>query len=387
MFLATAIRNNFVSLAEAQNTYKQNVILVNTLVTSVLTSSLPTLNQNPPDWQDFITAYAAANGDALNWVNNVMARLLNVPDEVQSYNDIISQILQDAKTQASTLISQPTDQTALKILHNDLANLSTQMNLVVTFISGSVTNIQSFKSKLPDMANQLQSIADKATADANVDQQQIDKLNQDIANLQADIKSLTAAIVALGIADGVALTLGVVATIAAWPVGALTWLVLGPVVAVATTYIALDAIKIKTDQAKIESDQTQITGLTADVATLHVLAKNYASMSTQAQALEGNLQAILTEWTTLEADINAAITKIRTALSDASAENFNAVLNDINNAITEWDAGYAQAGVLHLDLQVNNAQLQIGMTSTDVQAALNNGQTLSIIDYYNRLTA
>jgi chromosome segregation ATPase len=387
MFLATAIRNNFVSLAEAQNTYKQNVVLVNTLVTSVLTSSLPTLNQNPPDWQDFITAYTEANGDALNWVNNVMARLLNVPDEVQNYNDIISQILQDAKTQASTLINQPTDQTALNILHNDLANLSTQMNLVVTFISGSVTNIQSFKDKLPDMANKLQSIADKATADANVDQQQIDKLNQDIANLQEDIKSLTAAIVALGIADAAALTLGVVATIAAWPVGALTWFVLAPAVALSTTYIALDAIKIKNDKATIESDQTQITGLTADVATLHVLAKNYASMSTQAQELEGNLQAILSEWTTLEADINAAITTIRTALSDASAENFNAVLNDINHAITEWNAGYAQAGALHLDLQVNNAQLQIGMTSTDVQAALNNGQTLSIIDYYNRLAA
>lgn len=56
MLLSHAIQKNVVSLAQAQNTYKENVIAVNILVTSVLTSSLPTLNNNPPDWQEFVTA-------------------------------------------------------------------------------------------------------------------------------------------------------------------------------------------------------------------------------------------------------------------------------------------------------------------------------------------
>lgn len=74
-----------------------------------------------------------------------MARLLDVPDEVQGHNTIIGQLLQDASAQASTLVNQPSDQMALQILNQDLTGLSNQLNIVVTFISGAVTNIQSFQ--------------------------------------------------------------------------------------------------------------------------------------------------------------------------------------------------------------------------------------------------
>lgn len=387
MKLAHAIRKNVASLAQAQNTYKDNVITVNTLVTSVLTSSLPTLNTNPPDWNDYVSAYTTAKSDALDWVNNVMARLLDVPDEVQNYNPIISQLLNDAQTQASILKATPGNASALAILNNDLNALSSQLNLVVTFISGAVTNIQQFQDKLPDMAAQLQSIATKSSNDANADQKQIDSMVSQINALQADIKSLTAAIIALAVVDGIALTIGTVATIALWPEGALVWLVLGPAVLAATTVIALDGIKITQDKDKIAVLQSQMTGITADVSTLHILSNSFGQMATQAAALQTNLQAILAEWQTLESDVNSAITEIRTAISDTSSSNFSAVLDDINDAIGEWNDAYNQAGALHLDLQVNNASLQLGMSESDIQAALNGGTTIGVIEYYNQLGA
>jgi hypothetical protein len=384
LLLAHAIRKNAKTLADAQTTYKQNVVAVNTLITSVLTSQLPTLNQNPPDWTTFTNAYVQANSDALGWVNNVLARLLEVPGNVQNYNSIISQLLQDAKAQGTTLVSQPTNQTALQILNQDLNGLSGQLNLIVTFISGAVTAIQNFGDKLPDMATQLQTIATQSAVAAKADQAQIAKLNADIQKLNADIKSLTAAIVALSIADGIALTLGTVATIALWPVGALVWFALGPAVAVATTYIALDAKQIVADKAAIEGDQKLITGITADVATLQVLTTNFASMAAQTEVIEGNLRSILEAWQTLETDVNAAITDVRTAMADTSSANFQAVVNDVNNAITEWNAAYAQAGSLALTLNVNNAQLQFGMTPSQVQSALASGTQMNVIQYYNR---
>jgi hypothetical protein len=323
----------------------------------------------------------------LNWVNTVMARLLAVPDDVQNYNNVISQLLQDAKSQTQTLIGNPNNQSALTILNQDLNGLTSQLGLVTTFISGAITAVQSFQDQLPQMATALQTIATKSINDANADQKLIDGLAADIANLQQDIKSLTAAIVALSIADGIALTLGVAVTIAAWPFGALVWFMLGPAVAVATTFIALDAQKIIADKAKIQGDQQQITGLTADVATLKLLANNYSGMVTQAQQVETSLQAILTAWQALETDVSTAVTDIRTALSDTSASNFQAVLNDVNDAIGEWNAAYAAAGALHLDLNVNNAQLTLGMSSSEVQAALAGGQTFDVITYYNQLGA
>ena len=385
MALANAFSKNALSLAVEQNAYKTNVIAVNTLITSVLSSKLPTLNTNPPDWNDFVSAYEKADADALNWVNNVMGRLLNVPDEVRSYNPTINLLLNDAKTQAQTLVKNPNNQIALSTLKTDLTNINNQFSLVVSFISGALTAIQQFKDILPDLATELQTIANKSTADAKADEAEITKLQADIDKLHDEIKSLTASLVALGIADAVALTLGTVATIAAWPEGALAWLVLGPVVAVATTYIAIDGEKIVADKKAIDQDQAQITGLTADVATLHILAKNYAAMATQTDEIEANLKAILAEWQVLENDVNLAITDIKDAVTDTDTADFGKVVLDLNDAITEWVATYEQAGDLNITLNVNDAPLTVGMSEADVKAATNKGKTTDIIEYYNQV--
>ena len=385
MALAQAISKNALSLAVKQTTYKENVVAVNTLITSVLSSNLPTLNQNPPDWKEFQSAFEAADTGALSWVNNVMARLLDVPDDVKSYNATIAQLLADAKSQAQTLETDPTNKTALQTLNTDLNNVSNTLNLVVTFISGALTAIKNFKDELPTLATNLQTIADKSAKDASADQAQIDKLNQDIDSLKAEIKSLTASIVALAVVDGIALTLGIVATIAAFPEGALVWFVLGPAVIAATAVIAIDGVKITADKKLIESDEQQITGLTADVAALQVLSKNFASMSAEATDIETNLQAILAEWQTLESDVNAAVSDIVEAVSDASSANFTAVVSELDDAMTQWAAAYKQSGDLHLELNVNSAQLQVGMTQDQILAATGAAPTVDINKYYNQI--
>lgn len=383
MSLAAAFEKNASPLTEAQITYKENVAIVNTYVNSVLTSRLPTLREDPPDWQDFITAYENANSDALQWVNEVMARLLRVPKDVQRYNPEISQLLGDAKAQAEKLVAQPSDAAALAALEQDLAGITDQLSLVTTFISGAIQAIREFGDNLPKMGAELQTIATKSAHDAQVDEEEIQKLNKAIEELQSEIKSLTAAIVALGIADGIAITLGVVVTIAAWPVGALAWFALGPAVAVATTYIAIDAEKIKAKNAEIKADQEKITGKTADVATLKILAKNYETMAAESEQVEANLQAILTAWQQLENDVTAAVTDAKTAISDASAKAFAAVRDDLDGAIGAWDTAYGEAGGLVIELQVNNAPLEIGMSSSEVQSALAKGKSMDIIDYFN----
>jgi len=385
MALALAISKNALSLAVKQTSYKENVVAVNTLVTSFLSSNLPTLSTNPPDWADFTTAFEAADAGALTWVNNVMARLLNVPDEVQSYNATISQLLADAKTQAMTLESDPTNKTALQTLNTDLTNVNNTLSLVVTFISGALTAVKNFKDELPTLAANLQTIATKSAVDAKADQAQIDKLNADIDTLKAEIKSLTASIVALAIVDGIALTLGIVATIAAFPEGALVWFVLGPAVIAATAVIAIDGVKIKADNDLIKSDESQITGLTADVAALQILSKNFTAMSTEADDIETNLQSILAEWQTLESDVALAVNDIKLAVTDAGSANFTAVASDLDDAIVEWAAAYKQAGDLHLELNVNNAQLEVGMTQAQILAATAAAPTVDIITYYNQV--
>lgn len=125
--------------------------------------------------------------------------------------------------------------------------------------------------------------------------------------------------------------------------------------------------------------------MTADVAALQILSKNFTAMATEADDTEANPQAILVEWQALESDVALAVNDIKTAVTDAGSANFTAVVSDLDDAIVEWAAAYKQAGDLHLELNVNNAQLEVGMTQAEVLAATGAAPTVDIITYYNQV--
>ncbi|WP_444941426.1 hypothetical protein ACJJI3_02815 [Microbulbifer sp. ZKSA004] len=55
----------------------------------------------------------------------------------------------------------------------------------------------------------------------------------------------------------------------------MTWFVMGPVAAVASTFIALDAAKIVADQKSIQDKQAEMDLITTDVSTLQVLSQSF----------------------------------------------------------------------------------------------------------------
>ncbi|HEX5712395.1 MAG TPA: hypothetical protein VFX85_03680 [Solirubrobacterales bacterium] len=385
--MAAAIKRNAPALAQAQATYKENVVVVNTFVNGVLTSKLPNLTNRPPDWEEFLTAYVRSGSDALEWVNEVMARLLEVPKDVASYDETVSALLEDARNQTQILVAEPGNQAAHLVLNQDLKAIASQLTMVIRFVEASITAVNDFGDRLPELATHLQVIATKSANDAKADKQKIEQLNADIESLRRDIGVLTAELIGLGLAEGVALTLGTVATIAAWPVGAAVWLLMGPVVAVATTYIAIDARKIVADKEKIAADQREITGLTEDVAALQVLTSHYAAMAAQTTEIEAGLVAILAAWRQLEERATMAIAEIQEAIDGAGSDAFEAVLADLEQAVVEWRTVSAEAGSLVVDLQVNDAELEFGMSPAELQAALAGGQTLGIIEYFNQVGA
>jgi prefoldin subunit 5 len=380
-----AIQKNVVPLGTAQATYKQEVIAVSMQMTSVLTSNLPTLNQSPPDLQDFISTLSDAKSAASDWVNTVLFRLLGVPGQVRTYQDSVVAYLTNALNETNTLIQNPNDSTAAAGLQADLNNLRCTLTGVRIVIDSTVRAIENFGDKLPRIAMDLDSIATGSAADAQADQQQIDKLNAMIEDLKQAIKRLTAAIVGLAIADGLALTAGLVATIAAFPEGALVWFVTGPVIAVATTFIALDAEEIKADKARIQGLENQIQGITADVATLGILSKNFSDLATGTTTVASSLNTVLQMWQNLETDVVDALAGINAAIADKTSESFGRLRADLAEAMHEWNQLYALAGNLHLDLNVNTAGLQLGMSRSQVQAAAAKGKVVDIIQYYNTL--
>jgi hypothetical protein len=387
MSLATAIRQNTDALGQAQTSYKESVLLVDTFVSSVLSSKLPVLKNPPPDLAEYTLAYTNAKTGALRWFNDVACRLHSTPHSVRVYNDTMVAQLDDAKYQAQTLVDNPSDQVARALFTHDLDGLTRQMRLIGVFIDAVIKELGTFEDALPALASQLETIAVKSAHDAHLDQTRISQLAADIQTYEARIKTLTTTLIALGVVDGVALTIGVVTTIALWPIGAVVWLVMGPIVAVTTTYIILDAEEIKADKAKIDADLATIAGLEADVAVLQLLSKSYAAMVSQVEVVKTSLTQMLAAWTQLEGDVSAEVNELQKTMLDANSSLFQGVLDDIDDATNTWNVFYNAAGTLEIDAKVNNAELKVGMTSSEVQSALAGGREMDIIDYFNEVGA
>lgn len=96
--------------------------------------------------------------------------------------------------------------------------------------------------------------------------------------------------------------MGSVATIAAWPFGLVSWLVLGPAIFVASTFIVLDSIEIYNDKKKIEAAQGDVNDLESSIVVLDNLAIQFEEMSNNVSLLESHAQAVLNEWLLLEQD-------------------------------------------------------------------------------------
>jgi len=380
-----AIRKSLPRLVEAVNTYKTNVCLVNTYVNNVLSSSLPSITPVPTDWQQYVSLWEQASSGALTWVNQCMSRLLGVPQDVITYDTAITALLQDAITHTKALISNPSNQAALAALNNDLTVLPQQLGTVETFITNSLQALQNFTDVLPTLATQLQTLSNLAIADNNADQQQIQTLQTQIQQLQDDINSQTTNIIGLSIADAAALTLGIVSSIVAFPVGLVAWFVMGPAVAVATTFIALDAIQIENDKSAIDDAQGLMSQLTAACSVLATMSTTYSNLAAQSQTIQTALQNVLTEWRVLSGDTRNAVFDIETAIHDEKGANYQSVLSDLDAAVVEWEAANTQAISLVLTLNVNNASLQVGMSQSAVQQTLASGTTVDLITYFNGL--
>ncbi|MDW6094252.1 hypothetical protein SBX64_17065 [Vibrio rhizosphaerae] len=364
--------------------YKANVAAVNSCVSRVLDSQLPTLQLPPDNWSEFCQTYTEAQSDALIWVNQVVARLDNVPEDVQSYNGDVMALLKDAMDMAKCMINYPARRTMyVSMLNQDLTMVTKKLDMVLGFVQGTVDALKNFQNILPEMAQKLQNLANMASKEEGVDQKKIAELKDDIANLNKEIDSLTAAIVALGIADAAAIALGTLATVVAFPVGAVAWLFCAPAIAVATTYIVLDAEKIKADKAKIEAKEGEMDKRTQDVATLHLLAQTFQQLADSSKEVQDNLEQIVQNWNGLVNDLSGSIADVQKAALDCENCDDQAIVDDLEQAITCWNDAYGDAGNLTIELNHSDANIELGMNQEQVEKAYKSSNVVDMVTYFN----
>jgi len=379
-------QHNPLTLATATSSYKDNVIKICNYVSAVVATNLPTLSHPFEDWDKFEKKYISAKTDALNWTNNVLSNLLETPKDILEMNSAVQIGFTDIINYADDLIKDPGDlmtRQALKVELNKLLKIiASNENEVLDLIQ----RINKFASDLPQQAKNLEALADQATKQEGVDQDKVKELSDAIDSLQSEIDSLVAEIVALGIADAACIAMGVAAVCIAGPWGLVTWPFLGIGIAVATTVIVLDGVKIKNDMDKIKSKQNEVNEYTQDATLLKKCADTFKKLSKQATAIQANIKEIVQEWFKLEKSIQMVIDELEQAESDMKSEDWTHVKKEFTTALKDWNKMIDSVGPLNINIQGNDAQIKAGMSQAEVKSAYDQGTNMDFVEYIRKIS-
>ena len=239
---------------------------------------------------------------------------------------------------------------------------------------------------MPAYAAQLTQLANLMTQDKEADSGKIKELEDLIDKADNEIDNLTAEIVGFGIVDAAAITLAIVAVAAAGPLGMVTWIFLGAAVAVATTYIAIDASKIKAIKKDIEAKEDEIGQYNAAITILVEQAKKYQEMSNCFKDIQDNLKDIVAEWEKISGGLGEMQNEIENASKDYDTSDWQSVKTDFENAQEKCEA--VKGSIKNLDissLQAAKAELHIGMSEQEVKTAIEEAGTIPVVDYISKL--
>ncbi|MDU1904589.1 MAG: hypothetical protein E6772_07380 [Dysgonomonas sp.] len=364
------------------DTYVMNYTEVCNYVSAVNQSKLPVLKKPPTHWNEYEKCLINAKAAAIEWVNEIAARLKALPAELINADEDMLKLFNSAIDQCNYLIKDPTDEHARKKLKKNIDNSLEDIKDLIEKLDSIIKRMSNFRDTLPEQARNLQRIADLAMQDEKVDQKKIKELTEKVNDMNNEISDLTAAIVGLSIAAGIGITLSVIAVAAAGPIGMLTWIFTGAAVATAVTFIAIDAVKIKNLKAEIESLQSSMNDYSADVAALQLTSQTFGELAKKAKAVENNMKYILDIWKALQYDLSSISKEIEKSGEKYKSEDWKAVKSSFEKVIQLWNQFQKEVQLCNLnDMKGNTAKLEPGMSSAEVEKALKNGQDVELIKY------
>ncbi|KDN98956.2 HBL/NHE enterotoxin family protein [Pseudomonas donghuensis] len=381
--LANSIRKNSKRLSEAQESYRSSVESVSSYMMTVS-------KQFPPDYinplsnqEAFNSTLREARGEAKQWNENVMDELISVPGNILHDSSRVSSAFDDAVEATNKLIENPNDKYAPENLDDSLAQLLHIFNHESNQVQGTLELLEDTKNNLPLIAVQLKDAAFDCEEGVKYDQGKIDELQRSISDLEQEIASLTRDIVGLGGAEAALFGVGAAAVGVAGPFGLITWIVLAPAAVVAGVYIALDSEKIKSCNKQIESITNSMDGYTIDIANLQISTKLYEDLAAQSEQAKDKLFEVQAAWALLASDLANEISDIKNSQKESQGRRYDLVHQDLVDAQAEWRKVQGQASLMNINLKYSAANLKFGMSSAQVQSAVETAQMISVGDLFD----
>jgi non-hemolytic enterotoxin B/C len=333
-------------------------------VNALTNSPLPQLPGTPPSWwTTFVDAYPAVQANALEWVNSVSPNLTSIPQSIINYNALFQQNVNYANQYVSGLIQNPNDQAYQTSLANVLTMLSTSVVGQQTTASGFMTMIDTFASNLSSDQTTLTNAVNSAAGTIGVDDQQIQKLNNDIQALQSEIATWNQYVLAsqIGLVVSIFVSIvGVIIAFASFGFGAvLVGVGLLGVGASIAGWVVYEK-KVQTAQQQVNTDAANLNTLTQQAAVLTTMNSSLSNIITLSQAAQQTVESIVTQWQTLQNDISSVVTDITNAQSDLTSADYSQLQSELEDASNDWATLQSAAqGLADITYTVSNTPVSI----------------------------
>ena len=322
--------------------YANALIAVNSYAYAITNQQLPVLNSPPPDYAEFVSAFAPAKQHALDWSTDIFVSMIQLPLTIMNQaanlfgtedtliTEYLKQLITDPNNAGALQGVQDALSTTQKLIKNQLATVST--------IS---TQLDQFLGNIQGDAATLNSIAGAALLDAGNDQAAIEQLKADIVSMNQQIATyqtvLTASEIGIPLSIFVGLIGGIVCTIpGAQGIGAGLIIagVAGTGASIAGTVIA--SKNIRALQGAITAEKDQISSLNQDVIQLQAVSTQFAALLAASLQAQNALTTIQNMWTDMNTVVTSVSTELGVVANDMTSDDYLQALTDFGQAVDAW---------------------------------------------------
>lgn len=356
---------------------------------SVRKVSMPSFNF-PPENLDEIMAAREKIVVALDvWDTEIFKSLWNLPENVDKYVGRLFDDTLEAQEYVGRLRTDTDSadyKSDMKRLLRSLEDMGDDVEDMQLELADFVEAIKKFQTvNMQDAYNAMSELIEQLEKDEEIDKEKIDRLMKDIHELEMELNNAVGSLAGSCVATGLGIA-GIVlgAVLCGGIGGALIGLFLGIPVAISAAYIVLNSIKIDQCKKRIEADKADMNGYEADIAALSEMVDSYSKFMDEVETMKNELDGIRQVWVTVAEETQSMYDWItehdeQNEIEETEWQDMDDGLRDILRTCKNIVETMKLVDIS--DLNVSTAEIELGMSSEEVEKAVESAETVSFLEY------
>ena len=328
------------------------------------------------------------------WITDIYDDVVDVPSSLDQKIEKLEESIGDALKYVDEIIAEIEEGNdegythSVSLLLNSIEDMESYSKSIYNKVQTVTNELSSLnENTLNDLKDAIDKIIAELSSTELEDQKEVKKLMNDINELQKKLSkaeaNLAAACIGTGLSGGV-IALGLV--FCGGIGGAVIGLFAGIAALIGTTFIILDSIEIEKCKNLIEADQQNMSLYQLDISALGVVLGQYQGLLGSMDNLKGAAGKIGQIWIEVSGEITEVYEWVQAHDEESDLKDWA----DMKNSLTEFKGTceelMEQMAILDVsNLQVSTAQLELGMSSADIEAAIKNAEMVSFPDYFKAM--